>query len=612
MKELIKKFINVLLLLFIAIGIVGLIFQPGPSPKPISLGELVSELNAGAIKSIEVNGNDLTIINNQGEHLTAKKETEASLSETLKNLGITAEQLKGVTIDVKSNEQAMFWLGTLVSTVLPILIIGGFIFWMIRQAQRGQMQALSFGQARARLFTGREKSRLTFKDVADMKESKEELQEIVDFLKNPKKYLQIGAKIPRGVLLMGAPGTGKTLLARAVAGEAGVPFFHISGSEFVEMFVGVGASRVRDLFKTAKRQAPAIVFIDEIDAVGRQRGAGLGGGHDEREQTLNQILVEMDGFDKDTNIIVMAATNRPDVLDPALLRPGRFDRRVVVELPDIKAREEILTLHAKNKPIAKAVNMREIAERTPGFSGADLENLLNEAALYAARLGSKNVDHSHIAEAMEKVLLGVARHSRVISEREKKITAFHEAGHALVSHFLPHTDPVRKISIIGRGHAAGYTLTLPEEDKQFFTESSFHDELAKLMGGYAAEQIVFKEVTTGASNDLKRASRLARDLVTRYGMSTALGPVVFDQHDELVFIGRDLGERRSYSEKTAAVIDGEIQRVIKSAFQMALKILKDNLETLKKVSEELIRRETLERDQFAALVGAPKVTPRAA
>lgn len=609
MKQFSKKFLNIILLLLIVIGFFGLLYHPSTTPKSITLGTLATQISAGKVKSIEVNGNTLKITDTDGTPYQTEKEIDASLTETFKNLGVSADKLRAVKIDIKSNQQALFWTSTAITTILPVLLIGGFIWYMLRQAQRGQMQAMSFGQSRARLFSAHDKSGIKFKDVADMREVKEELQEVVDFLRNPQKYLKIGAKIPRGVLLMGAPGTGKTLLSRAVAGEAGAPFFHISGSEFVEMFVGVGASRVRDLFRLAKKSAPAIIFIDEIDAVGRQRGTGLGGGHDEREQTLNQILVEMDGFDKDTNIIVIAATNRPDVLDPALLRPGRFDRRIVIELPDIKAREEILALHAANKPMAKDVQLREIAERTPGFSGADLENLLNESAIYAARLGKKTISREHVAEAMEKVMLGVARHSQIISDKEKRITAFHEAGHALVAHFLPSTDPVRKISIIGRGHAAGYTLTLPEEDKHFYSLSEFGDEIAKLMGGYAAETITFKEVTTGASNDLKRASKLARDIVMRYGMSPEIGPVVFDEHDELVFLGRELAERRTFSENTATTIDKEVRRILKEAFQKALTLLKDNSALLKKVAEELIKKETLERQQFNALVGQAPAKP---
>ena len=609
MRELTKQFLKVVLVLLIAVALFGVFSQATPNVQPLAIGDLATRINDGQVKAIEVIDSELKVTLNDATTYESRKEGEASLVQTLIGLGVSPESLRKVEITVSTNTEGFFWTSTILSTIVPILVIGALLWFMLRQAQRGQMQAMSFGQARPRMFSPDDKNRLMFKDVAGMKEAKEELEEVVDFLRQPAKYIAIGAKIPRGVLLMGAPGTGKTLLARAVAGEAKAPFFHISGSEFVEMFVGVGASRVRDLFKIAKKHAPSIVFIDEIDAVGRQRGAGLGGGHDEREQTLNQILVEMDGFEKDTNVIVMAATNRPDVLDPALLRPGRFDRRVVVELPDIKARAEILALHAKNKPLGKDVSVREIAERTPGFSGADLENLLNEAAIFAARFGKKIITHEHITEAMDKVILGVARRSRVISDKEKKITAYHEAGHALVSHFLPNTDPVRKISIIGRGHAAGYTLTLPESDKQFYSQSEFGDELAKLMGGYAAEQITFKEVTTGASNDLKRAFLLARDVVTRYGMSPSIGPVAFDHHDEPVFLGREIAERRAVSEQTASTIDKEIQRFLKVAYERATELLNKHFDILTKVSEALISKETLERDEFNALVGSPKMTP---
>lgn len=609
MKELTKQIAKVALILLLAVGLFSIIGRNATPPEAISLGQLANRINANEVAKIEVQDSALTVTLKNAAKLQGQKESEASLVESLTSLGATPEALRAVDLVVSNNANALFWTGTVLSTIVPVLVIGGLLWFMLRQAQRGQVQAMSFGQARPRMFSPNDKKKITFKDVAGMKESKEELEEVVDFLKRPQKYLAIGAKIPRGVLLMGAPGTGKTLLARAVAGEAGAPFFHISGSEFVEMFVGVGASRVRDLFKIAKKHAPAIVFIDEIDAVGRQRGAGLGGGHDEREQTLNQILVEMDGFEKDTNIIVIAATNRSDVLDPALLRPGRFDRRITVELPDINARQEILQLHAKNKPLGEDVSVREIAERTPGFSGADLENLLNEAAIFAARLNQKIITHEHITEAMEKVILGVARRSRVISEKEKRITAYHEAGHALVAHFLPNTDPVRKISIVGRGHAAGYTLTLPEEDKQFYSQSEFADELTKLMGGYAAEQITFKEVTTGASNDLKRAYKLAKDVVMRYGMSPTLGPIAFEQHEEQVFLGRDFSDRRALSEQTAATIDNEIQRFLKEAFERAKRLLEKHKNVLVKVSDALVVKETLDRSAFNELVGSPKVAP---
>jgi cell division protease FtsH len=445
------------------------------------------------------------------------------------------------------------------------------------------------------------KEKITFKDVAGCKEAKEELMEVVEFLKNPKKFTSLGAKIPKGVLLMGAPGTGKTLMAKAVSGQAGVPFFSISGSEFVEMFVGVGASRVRDLFKKAKKASPCIIFIDEIDAVGRQRGTGLGGSHDEREQTLNQILVEMDGMETKTNVIVMAATNRPDVLDPALLRPGRFDRRVVIDMPDIKNREAILKVHAENKILDKNVDLRTIAERTPGFSGADLSNLLNEAAILSARRDKKVIEQIDILDSVERVLLGPERKSHVLSEKEKKITAYHEAGHALIAHELPNTDPVQKVSIISRGQAAGYTLKLPVEDKHLHPRSEFIDELAVLLGGYMAEKQIFGEVTTGASNDLREATKLAKKIITQYGMDEKLGPRTFGEKEELIFLGKEIHEQKDYSEKTAEMIDQQITQLIKNAQETALEILTKKRKSLDKLVNELIKHETLERKAFEAI-----------
>jgi cell division protease FtsH len=474
---------------------------------------------------------------------------------------------------------------------------------MLRQAQRGNSQAMSFGMSKARMTDPKDKNkRTTFADVAGAKEAKEELGEIVEFLKHPKKFIAIGAKIPKGVLLLGSPGTGKTLMAKAVAGEAGVPFFNISGSEFVEMFVGVGASRVRDLFKQAKKAAPAIVFIDEIDAVGRHRGAGLGGGHDEREQTLNQILVEMDGFEGTTSVIVIAATNRPDVLDPALLRPGRFDRRVVMDLPDINEREEILKIHMKNKPIEKTVNVRTLAERTSGFSGADLANLVNEAAILSVRRAKKTITEDELKESIEKVILGPERRSKAINKKEKEIIAYHEAGHALIGALLPNADPIQKVSIIARGQAGGYTLSAPTEDVSLHSRAYFIDELATLLGGHVSEQKFMGDVTTGPSNDLQRATHMARAMVTRYGMST-LGPRTFGKKEEMVFLGREISEERDYSDHTAEAIDAEVSRYIGDAYKTAERILTEKEDVLKKIVVELLEKETIERDEFNKIVG---------
>lgn len=609
MKRLAKNYLNFLLILMLGVLLFSFLIQnSSPKTENIDFSEVVKLVAQGQVSSIEVNGNNLTIKLLDQTLKKSRKEPENSVIESFKNYGLTPDKYQNIKISVNDDAPRLYIITTLLSSVLPVVLIGFLIWFFARQAFRGQAQALGFGQINPRLANFQEKNRVTFKDVAGMKEAKDELKEIVDFLKNPKKYLEIGAKIPRGVLLMGPPGSGKTLLARAVAGEANVPFFHISGSEFVEMFVGVGAARVRDLFAKAKKFAPAIIFIDEIDAVGRHRGAGLGGGHDEREQTLNQILVEMDGFDKNTNLIVMSATNRPDVLDPALLRPGRFDRRVILDNPDINAREEILQLHAKNKPLDKGVNLREIAERTPGFSGADLENLLNEAAILAARENRKKITQDDLMRSMEKVLLGLERKSRILNEKEKRIAAYHEAGHALTAHLLPGTDPVRKISIISRGLAAGYTLKLPIEDRHFFSQSQFLDELTTLLGGYAAEKIVFGEVTTGASNDLERATKIAKDLVMRYGMSENLGPVVLGDRDELIFLGREIATHRTYSEEIAARIDKEVESLLKGALAKAIQLLTQHRETLEKLTGVLIQKESLEREEFEQIVGPKKLS----
>src|SRR3989338_5461617 len=604
--EKILKHLSTLILLFLLIsGIIILYQTPENKPAPISLSELVTEINQDQVKTIVVQSNALQIELQDGKKQTASKESESSLSETLANYGIDKEKLKNVSITVKEESGFGFWLATILPFLLPFILIGAFIWFMMRQAQRGNAQALSFGTSRARMTDPKDKKkRTTFADVAGAQETKMELEEVVDFLKHPKKFLAMGAKIPKGVLLLGPPGTGKTLMAKAVAGEAGVPFFNISGSEFVEMFVGVGASRVRDLFKQAKKNAPAIVFIDEIDAVGRHRGAGLGGGHDEREQTLNQILVEMDGFEPHESVIVMAATNRPDVLDPALLRPGRFDRRVVMDLPDIHERESILKIHALKKPLASDVNLRTIAERTPGFSGADLANLMNEGAILAARENRKFVNQTDLALSIEKVLLGPERRSHILSPKEKEISAYHEAGHALVAAILPHADPVHKITIVSRGRAAGYTLKIPSEDRHLYSRNNFLDELAAALGGYASEKLVYGELTTGSSNDIGKATMIARDLVTKYGMSEKIGPVMLGERNDLVFLGKELGVEKNYSEDTARTVDMEASAFMNNAVDRAFKVLKKYRKTLDALADVLVKNETIEREEFEAILGS--------
>jgi cell division protease FtsH len=603
MKNFLKNLIIILLVFFVISGIVMLFNTPAQQVQNISINELATQINDGKVKDILVNGENLDITLADDTKEKSRKEADAALTDSLKNYGVSPEQLRSVNISIKDTTSSAFWINVVLPFLLPFIIIGAFLWYMMRSAQRGNNQALSFGMSRARLISPKKngKKKITFQDVAGAEEAKEELKEIVEFLKHPKKFLDLGARIPKGVLLLGAPGTGKTLIAKAVAGEANVPFFSISGSEFVEMFVGVGASRVRDLFKTAKKSAPAIVFIDEIDAVGRHRGAGLGGGHDEREQTLNQILVEMDGFDTDTNVIVIAATNRPDVLDPALLRPGRFDRRVVMDLPDIKEREAILNIHSKNKPLEKNIDLKIIASRTPGFSGADLSNLVNEAAILAAGKGRKNISMEEMTVSIEKVILGPERKSRVLNVKEKEITAYHESGHALVASNLPNADPVQKVSVLSRGQAAGYTLSAPMEDKRLYTRAYFIDELAVFLGGYVSEKIIFKDVTTGASNDLERATDMARKMVTRYGMS-ALGPRTFGRKEELVFLGKEISEEKNYSEATAKEIDIEVSRFIDDAYKTAEKIITEKKETLERIAQTLLEKETLEQEEFNELL----------
>ncbi|MBU3934573.1 ATP-dependent zinc metalloprotease FtsH [Patescibacteria group bacterium] len=605
MNILLKNFILIILIFLVLGGIFSIIAIPSEQVPEISMTQLVEDINQDKIKKITIEGEDLSIIYEDGQKTVSKKEANVTLAESLISYGANQEKLNGLEIDIQKQKESLWsWLTPiLIFGILPLIVFGVF-FWMIfRQAKGSAVQAFDFTKSKAKLFgaDGHPKEKISFKDVAGLKEAKEELKEIVDFLKYPKKYLQMGAKIPRGVLLLGAAGVGKTLLARAVAGEAEVPFFSISGSEFVEMFVGVGSARVRDLFNTAKKHSPSIVFIDELDAIGRHRGAGIGGGHDEREQTLNQILVEMDGFEKESNVIVMAATNRGDILDPALLRPGRFDRKIILDPPDANDREEVLKIHCKGKPLASGINLKEIAERTPGFSGADLANVANEAALLAARRDKTQIYQEEFIEAIEKVLLGPERKSHILSKKEKEIAAFHEAGHALVSASLPETDPIRKISIIARGMAAGYTLQMPSEAKKIKGKKAFLSEMATLLGGYCAEKIIFKEMTTGASNDLVRASDLARKLVKEYGMSP-LGPVSFGEKEELVFLGKEISEQRNYSEKVAALIDKEVDKFIKDAEKEANSILNRKKKLLNKIAKTLIEKETIEREEFEKII----------
>jgi len=608
MKNLLKNIAIGIIIFILLSSIFSYFFNENISPteKKVSLNELATKIEKGEIKTIIVSDTDVKATTQDNQTLKTTKESGVSLIETLKNLGVTTDQLSKIDINVKTSSDWTLWGAIILQTILPLAVIVLFFLWMNKQAQKGVGQAFTFGKANLRISSSKE--RVTFKDVAGLEEAKQELREVVEFLKNPKKFLDLGAKIPRGVLLMGPPGSGKTLLARAVAGEANVPFFHISGAEFVELFVGVGASRVRDAFATAKRAAPSILFIDEIDAVGRERGAGLGGGHDEREQTLNQILVEMDGFDRDTNVIVMAATNRPDILDPALLRPGRFDRRVVLDLPDLKEREEILKIHCRDKVLGKDVFLRRIAERTPGFSGADLANLVNEAAILAARRNKKEINQAEFLESIEKVILGPERKSRVISEKEKQIIAYHESGHALVAHYLPDADPVQKVSIIARGQAGGYTLKMPTEDRRLQTKKQFLAELAILMAGYMAEKIYLGDVSTGAANDLKEASELARKLVMRFGMSDKLGPLTFGKTEELIFLGREITAEKNYSEKTAELIDAEVERFIQNAIKQAEKIIKDHKNQMELLVKTLLEKEVIEKEEFEKLLGPKKTS----
>ncbi|MBU1293092.1 ATP-dependent zinc metalloprotease FtsH [Patescibacteria group bacterium] len=595
--------LSTILVILIVISLYSLIGGGDKNAEPISLSQVAADVKAGQVTVIEISGNELAVTYTDGSEKKSMKDPDASLPETLAAYGVTPDQLSGAGIRIERESGFKYWFFNLAPILLPILFLGVLFWFLTRQVKGAGMQAFSFGQSKARMIDPADTNqRVTFADVAGAKEAKEELLEIVDFLKNPKKFLDIGARIPKGILLMGAPGTGKTLLARAVAGEAGVPFFSISGSEFVEMFVGVGASRVRDLFQMAKRTAPSIIFVDEIDAVGRVRGSGVGGGNDEREQTLNQILVEMDGFDPTEKVIIMAATNRPDVLDPALLRPGRFDRRVIIDLPDRKDRLEILAVHARKKPFGPDVDFEVIAERTPGFSGAELYSLMNEGAILAAREDRKEITQYDLIRSIEKVMLGPERKSHLLGKKEKKLTAYHEAGHALVGSVLEHADPIHKISIISRGRAAGYTLKLPFDDKKMHSRKSFLDDIAGTLGGYVAEEMVYGDITTGPSNDLSVIANLARNMVSRYGMSDVLGPVAYDAD-------RANGEG-GYSQDIAAKIDAEVARIIDEAKERARAVLTEHRKALDAIALRLVEVETLEREEFEKILIANGITPK--
>lgn len=596
-----KNILYAFLIFLLLAGIFSIFNNPtsGEEIKKISFSKLVEQIKNEKVKEITVEGSKVNVELEDGTKEKTNKQEGVALESILEVYGVSEEKLVKANIS-STGSQGENWI--ILLNIIPFLLIILFFWWILRQSKQGANQAFSFGKANKQSYRVERKQKIGFKDIADMEEAKQEVKEVVDFLKNPRKFLKMGARIPRGVLLVGQPGTGKTLLSRAVASEANVPFFTISGSEFVEMFVGVGASRVRDLFNTAKKNAPSIIFLDELDAIGRSRGSGVGGGHDEKEQTLNQILSEMDGFERDTGVIVLAATNRPDTLDPALLRPGRFDRRIIFELPDIKGREEILTIHAKKKPKTSDVKLREIAERTPGFSGADLDNLVNEAAILAARRNKKKISQKEFIESIEKVILGPQRKSHILNENEKKIAAYHEAGHALVSSFTPETETVRKVSIVSRGMAAGYTLKLPVEEKHLKNKTQFKSELATLLAGYTAEKIVFNEVTTGASDDLKNATKLSQKLVMEYGMSK-LGPITFGKKEDLIFLGKEITEERNFSEEVAKKIDKEVDRFVKEAADKARSILEEKRDVLDKLAQKLIEKETVERDEFEKLIG---------
>jgi cell division protease FtsH len=610
-----QSYIIYLLLIVAIIALLLYSFgSQGSGQESLTINEVANGIQSGQINHIIEDENRLTITFSDGKQAKSTKDPTSSLVEQLVQLGVSPEQLSSSKVKIEIKPPSP-WMGILTALgyVLPFIILGGAFFFIFRQAQGSNNAAMSFGKSRARMFAG-DQPTVTFEDVAGVDESKDELKEVVEFLREPQKFIALGARIPKGVLLVGPPGTGKTLLAKAVSGEAGVPFFSISGSEFVEMFVGVGASRVRDLFEQAKRHSPCIIFVDEIDAVGRQRGAGLGGSHDEREQTLNQMLVEMDGFDTDTNIIIMAATNRPDILDPALLRPGRFDRRVVLDRPDVKGREAILRVHVKGKPLDPKVDLTLLARGTPGLVGADLENLVNEAAILAARRNKQVITQSEFEEAIERVIAGPERKSRLISDEEKRIIAYHEAGHAVVMNTLPEADPVHKVSIIARGMAGGYTLALPDEDRTLMSRKKLIADMVGLLGGRAAEEIVFDDITSGASNDIERVTQLARAMVTRLGMSDELGPMIYGQKEELIFLGREISEQRDYSEAVAVQIDKAVRQLVNNAFEQSKGILTRYREKLDAVAQKLLEVETLSREDFEKIFPPPVIkksgTPR--
>ena len=603
--------ILIAIFIFISITLIYSFIAKKPEEiKQLSISDVAKSVTQGILEKIDVSGQDINVTFKDKTKGVAKKETESSLSETLYNYGVTPSELASTPIEVKDEAGFSYWLIAILPFLLPVLLIVFFIWMLTRQVKGQGMQTFTFGQSKARITDPNDKNnRVTFKDVAGAKEAKEELKEIVDFLKNPKKFLEIGARIPKGVLLTGVPGTGKTLLARAVAGEASVPFFHLSGSEFVEMFVGVGASRVRDLFKMAKKASPSIIFIDEIDAVGRVRGTGVGGGNDEREQTLNQILVEMDGFEPNEKVIVMAATNRSDVLDPALLRPGRFDRRVILDLPDRQDREEILKIHSTKKPFAEDVNLKIIAERTPGFSGADLFSLMNEGAILAAREDRKKVAQFDLIRSIEKVMMGPERKSHLLSKKEKEITAYHEAGHALVASCLPYADPVHKVSIVSRGNAGGYTLKLPLEERRLQSKKEFLDDIAMSLGGYVAEEMVFDDITTGPSNDLQVATSLARAMVTRWGMSEEIGPIALESDGGRTMFGQGVNDKE-YSEKVSSLVDGEVSKIMNEAFAKAKNILTEKRNILDIIAKKLVEVETLEQTEYNDLIRSNGIIPK--